>query len=166
MPEALLTYHAHFHSLASYGVILWGASTNAPKVFLKQKRAIRVLAGLHFTDSCRDYFKHYGILTIPSCYILSCLLHFYDIKAEQTRHSEVHNHFTRSRNSFVLPRNRLSRTQNSFHYHATKMYNKLPERFQNLSRKRFKNTMASILKQHAFYDLKEFYACRFNHAGE
>ena len=30
---ALLTYHAHFHSLASYGVILWGASTRWRKMY-------------------------------------------------------------------------------------------------------------------------------------
>ncbi|KAK3933010.1 Chromate transport protein [Frankliniella fusca] len=40
---ALITYHALFHSLLSYGVITWGGSPLTIDIFKLQKRAIRAI---------------------------------------------------------------------------------------------------------------------------
>jgi hypothetical protein len=46
----LMTYFAYFHSTMSYGIIFWGNSSYAIKIFKLQKRIIR---GVKNKDSCR-----------------------------------------------------------------------------------------------------------------
>ncbi|XP_044744908.1 uncharacterized protein LOC123306816 [Coccinella septempunctata] len=62
---ARLTYIANFHSVASYAILFWGSSSEAQRVLLLQKRAIRALFGLGPRDSCREAFRAWGILTVP-----------------------------------------------------------------------------------------------------
>ncbi|XP_044760775.1 uncharacterized protein LOC123318224 [Coccinella septempunctata] len=62
---ARLTYFANFHSVASYAILFWGSSSEAQRVLLLQKRAIRALFGLGPRDSCREAFRAGGILTVP-----------------------------------------------------------------------------------------------------
>jgi hypothetical protein len=38
-----LNYYAHVQSIVSYGIILWGASAHAKKVFILQKKIIRIV---------------------------------------------------------------------------------------------------------------------------
>jgi hypothetical protein len=54
----------------TYGIIFWGNSTEARKVFLLQKRALRIIVGIKCRDSCRHVFKDLKILTLASQYIL------------------------------------------------------------------------------------------------
>ncbi|KAE8752907.1 hypothetical protein FOCC_FOCC000252, partial [Frankliniella occidentalis] len=54
---AIITYHALFHSLLSYGVTTWGGSPRTIDIFKQQKRAIRAIMKLPQRQSCRDYFK-------------------------------------------------------------------------------------------------------------
>ena len=62
-------YFAYFHSIASYGIILWGNSSYNRKIFTLQKRIIRIMMGAHHRTSCRELFKNLEILTVPSQYI-------------------------------------------------------------------------------------------------
>lgn len=66
----LLIYYANFFSRMSYGIIAWGSSSSANRVFVIQKRALRILFGLRKRESCVPAFKKYGLLTLPSLYIL------------------------------------------------------------------------------------------------
>lgn len=70
---AKLTYHSGLHSIATYCIIVWGHSTESQKIFMKLKRALITLLGLNNKTSFREHFKKEGILTIPSCFIFSCL---------------------------------------------------------------------------------------------
>jgi len=38
-------YYAYFHAIMSYGGIFWGQSPDSLKVFLLQKRVIRIMMG-------------------------------------------------------------------------------------------------------------------------
>lgn len=67
------TYFAHFHSLMSYGAILWGNSTESNSVFILQKRAIRILAGIKPVTSCRTRFSQYRIMTLYSLYLFEII---------------------------------------------------------------------------------------------
>jgi len=51
-------YFAYFHSIASYGTIFWGNSSNSKKIFTLQKRIIRIMVGAHPRTSCRRLFKN------------------------------------------------------------------------------------------------------------
>jgi len=68
-------YYSYFHSLISYGIILWGNSSNSLHVFQLQKRAIRIITGSRPRDSCRGLFKKLGILPLVSVYTLSFAIH-------------------------------------------------------------------------------------------
>jgi hypothetical protein len=51
-----LIYHAHVHSVISYGVILWSNSPGAKQVFKLQKKIIRIITHLRYRDSCKKNF--------------------------------------------------------------------------------------------------------------
>lgn len=66
-------YFAHFHSVMSYGVILWGNSTDSHRAFILQKRALRIIDEAKPRTSCRSVFKKHSIMTIYSLYIFEVL---------------------------------------------------------------------------------------------
>jgi hypothetical protein len=66
--------HAHVHSIMSYGIMFWGGSANAQRVFLMQKRIVRVMMNRRPRDSCRKISKRMKIMTFYSQYIYALLL--------------------------------------------------------------------------------------------
>lgn len=66
---SLTIYYAYAYAWFSYGVIMWGNSTDAPSLFILQKKLIRIIFNLHNTDSCKPYFVEHKILTLPCIYI-------------------------------------------------------------------------------------------------
>ena len=58
-------YFAYFHSIASYGIILGGNSSNSKKIFTLKKRIIRIMLGAHPRTSCRRLFKKIRDFHIP-----------------------------------------------------------------------------------------------------
>jgi hypothetical protein len=48
---------AHIHSIISNGIILWGSSSFAYKVFILQKKIIRIIINTSPRDSCIEVFK-------------------------------------------------------------------------------------------------------------
>lgn len=159
--EALLTYFTQFHGRMTYGIILWGSSPDADRIFIKQKYALRVMFGVDRMTSCRPYFKRYGILTAPCCHILECLLYVHKHKNTLLKHSAVHDHQTRTRDKIVIPMHRLKRTQNNYIFHGVKMYNKLPEGVTSLRDEAFKRMVKSLLARNVFYSIDEFMSHRF-----
>jgi hypothetical protein len=49
-----IIYFAHIHTIMSYGIIFWGNSLSAKKVFLLQKKIIRIITNIKPRDSCRE----------------------------------------------------------------------------------------------------------------
>ena len=64
-----IIYYAHVHPILSYGIIFWGNCSFAHKVFIMQKRIIRVLANAGPRDSCRVIFRNTKIFTLYSQYV-------------------------------------------------------------------------------------------------
>jgi hypothetical protein len=60
-----LVYFAYFQSMVKYGIVFWDNSYNLNKVFLLQKRIIRLMLGLSYRSSCKFWFKKLDILTVP-----------------------------------------------------------------------------------------------------
>ncbi|PSN50310.1 hypothetical protein C0J52_10132 [Blattella germanica] len=71
----LSVYYAFIHSHLCYGTSLWGSHSSAFNVFKFQKKAVRIINKAHFRDHCKPIFISDKILTLPSIYILQCLLH-------------------------------------------------------------------------------------------
>ena len=68
-----MIYFAYFHSILEYGIIFWGNSTESKKIFLVQKRIIRIMTGSKTRASCKSLYQSLGILTLTSKYILSLM---------------------------------------------------------------------------------------------
>lgn len=114
---AKMAYHANFHSRATYGIFLWGASTSeVNKIFNLQKKVVRILGDLKHRDSCRKVFKELKILTIPSSYILSCLVYVHSHLSEFNKNNLWHQYETRNAESLMVPYHRLKRCQQDVDY--------------------------------------------------
>lgn len=159
--EALLTYHTQFHSRMTYGIILWGASPEAERVFLKQKRALRALADVGQMTSCRPLFRRYNVLTVTGCYMLECLMYIHNNKHNFLKHSEVHNHNTRFKEKYITPKHRLQKTQNTHVFNGMRLYNNLPQRITSLDGKAFKKIMKHNLTERVVYTFDELLSCQF-----
>jgi hypothetical protein len=70
----LQIYYSLFHSVMSYGIIVWGNSYHSIKIFRMQRRVIRIIMGHRSKDSCRNAFTALEILPLISQYIFSSLV--------------------------------------------------------------------------------------------
>ncbi|KAL1446580.1 hypothetical protein WDU94_009857 [Cyamophila willieti] len=68
-------YYGLFHSIMSYGLLLWGHTPHSTKLFILQKKAIRILARLPYNEHAKPSFINMGIPTLPCMFILQCLIH-------------------------------------------------------------------------------------------
>lgn len=147
-------YFGLFHSLISYGTILWGDSSNSQHVFIMQKRAIRILAGIGSREHCRPYFKQFRILTLASVYILQTVVEIHSCQNHFQRGSDLHNYNTRSAHQLMPPRLRLTKSlRNTLNL---KVYNKVPMSVRCLNLPHFKSKMKRFLLKQAFYSVQEY----------
>jgi dsDNA-binding SOS-regulon protein len=49
-----------------YGIMLWGGDRASDSTIKPQKRVLRVICGVSSCTSCRQIFKDYSVLTLPS----------------------------------------------------------------------------------------------------
>jgi hypothetical protein len=56
-----------------YRIIYWGNTSDSHKVFVIQKKIIRMMMGVGPNHTCRGLFKKLGILPIPCVYLLSLM---------------------------------------------------------------------------------------------
>jgi hypothetical protein len=59
-------YYAHIHTILSYGIIFGEFSTNVKKLFILQKKTVRILSNIGPRDSCREAFKKLEIMMLYS----------------------------------------------------------------------------------------------------
>lgn len=148
-------YFSNFQSVLSYGIIMWGNSSDIIKIFVIQKRALRTMLGLSAKTSCRGHFKSQGILTTTGLYIFKCILFLkkYDHYFEGYRN--LNN--TRRIFPFHFPMCSLVLTQKNVEYMCLKFFNKLPKKLQTLSDFReFKNATRKLLLNLEPYSISEY----------
>jgi len=129
-------YFAYFHSIASYGIIWGGNSSNSKKIFTLQKRIIRIMVGAHPRTSCRRLFKNLEILTAPSQYIYSLMSFVIENQEKFQTNSSVHNINTRNKHNFHRPVANLSCFQKGASYSGTRIFNSLRRSITNLKNER------------------------------
>jgi hypothetical protein len=102
-------YFAHIHSIISYGIIFWGSFSYANKVFILQKKIIRIITNTRPRDSCREVFKSMEIMTLYSQYIYSLVLYTVNNKHLFDTNNEIHKYKTRNNNNLHHPITKLSK---------------------------------------------------------
>jgi hypothetical protein len=152
-------YFAYAHSIMTYGIIFWGYSRYSVKVFMMQKRMIRIMTNLTPRDSCRVMFKELKILPLFSQYIYSVLIYLAGNIQLYTMNKEVHNYNTRNSSNFHIPNANLTKYQKGVYYMGIKLYNQLPIDVKNSVNKQklFGSALKSFLHSNSFYTLQEFY---------
>ena len=58
-------YVAYLHSSLKHGILFWGSTRNLKKVLNCKKRAIRLIANITSTTSCKPCFKKLEIIIVP-----------------------------------------------------------------------------------------------------
>ena len=154
-------YYAIFESHVRYGIIFWGNSskTNVNKILLIQKKAIRVLAGLQYNDSCKEYFVSLGIMTVISLYIYETLLFVKNNLSSLKQDEITHLYGTRGKQTFVRPqKHRTKIFERSVSYSGIKLYNSLPNSVKELKYPLYKMKLKLFFINNCFYTMDDYYA--------
>ena len=152
-----VVYFAYFHSLMTYGIVFWGNSPDAKRIFLAQKRAVRAISGVSSRTSCRPLFSSLGILTLASQYVFSLMSFVVNNISLFPRVSSFHSVNTRQMSNLHLHHTTLTLVQKGVQYSAASIFNKLPQELKNLSTNphAFKSKLKSYLVAHSFYSVEE-----------
>lgn len=155
--DTLLTaYYGLFHPHLSYTILVWGLSPHAHRLFILQKRVIRLIYGIKFRDTCANAFKSYNILTLTCIYLYKMLTFVHSNKIKFEMRTNIHEHDTRHGDHLCLDRHKHSYFQKSPFYSGVKLFNMLPREFRLLELYRFKSKLRLFLGRHAFYSVSEF----------
>lgn len=153
---ARLVYFSYFHSIMSYGILLWGRAADIETVFVLQKRAIRAIYDLRCRESLRELFKEIGILTVAGQYIYENIMYVRKNLSLFLRGCDRHTYNTRNKNKLAMQRFRLSKVSTSFMGHCIRFYNKLPDEKLNMTEKQFKNYIKQTLCKKAYYKVCDY----------
>ena len=157
-----LVYHALFQSHLSYGIMLWGNSSqqNTARVQRQQKKAIRIMARLGHNESCKPYFKQLGLMTVIGLYIYE-ILTFVRSNLNIIQQDPVnHKYDTRNRENYIRPiKQSTAIYEKSVSYSGISLYNILPHDMHQASEKMFKKRLKLFLLENTFYELSEFQNC-------
>ena len=154
--------YGKFYSHLNYGIAFWGG-TQGLEVCRKQKRAVRVVAGLGWRDSCRGVFKKLDFLTLPAIYIYECLCFmashpdYFDLLKPR---AEIRYRFRNANINY--PIHATTAYESGCLYSAVKFYNCLPRSVKDTFEKpTFKERLRLFLVSVECYNVSEYFeACR------
>lgn len=153
----LTFYHSNILSRLRYGIIFWGISPHASRLFKLQKRAVRNIVGATRLQSCKPIFKNLNLLPLPCIYIYEVLVYIKNNLAEFISNSDIHSHDTRNKMNFVIPDHNLSLFEKGPKFVGIKCFNKLPDNLKFISNIRvFKKNLFVYLHDNMFYSVAEF----------
>ena len=95
-----MVYNAYISSLIRYGIILWGGTGASNRVFLLQKRCLRLIMKAS-RNSCRGFFKESGLLTVPCIYVLEIATYAWKNKSAWQTGGDVHHYDTRRHRNVI-----------------------------------------------------------------
>lgn len=150
-------YYAMVYSPISYSIMAWGRSKDMNRVFVNQKRIVRLIFNLDFQESCKPTFIKYKILTIPSIYILKCVLFVRRNLQKYNMNGHCHEYNTRHNEQLRIPLHHTTKFKKSPIYNTTVLYNKLPAYLKSSgTAKKFHSGVKIFLQEGAFYSVQEF----------
>jgi len=151
-----LVYFSLIESHLRYSIVLWGLSSkaNLDRIFIIQKKAIRIMSGLRPGDSCKEKFVELQILTVPSLYIFETVLYVVENNLIQ---AHQHSYSTRyhSLNPSIQHKLKLFETKPS--YAGLKFFTQLPISVREIKDvRKFKGALKNYLIEKCFYSLPGF----------
>jgi hypothetical protein len=160
-----LVYFSYFQSVVKYGIVFWGNSYNLNKVFLLQKRILRIMLGLNYRSSCKFWFKKLDILTVPCLYIFSLAMFVINNPSYFQTNASLHGIDIRQKNKLHKPLYKLPSIQKGIIYTAINVHNKLPSCITQPQHNevRFRNALKKYLLMHTSYIVEEFLSQQLSH---
>lgn len=150
-------YYAYVYSIVSYAIAVWGNSGHAHRIFVGQKRALRIIYNLSYRQSCRETFRGNRILTVPCIYIYKLCSRIHSERNRYRKRSDIHDHDTRNKGNLELVKQNREKYKKSPYYAGITIYNSLPSSLKDIVELRvFKNKLRSILCENAFYSVYDF----------
>jgi hypothetical protein len=147
-------YFAYFQSTLTYGIDMWGQAADRQRIFILQKRVIRIMARVPWDTPARNIFRELKIVTFPGLYILEVA----KVVRRNLNQFKQRSHNSRNRNDLLPNRHRLKKSEQCIWYIGPKIYNKLPKDIKKPDMS--ENIFISKLKEHlidkAFYSVDEF----------
>jgi hypothetical protein len=128
---ARIMYYAYFYPVLKYGIVFWGISKNYKKVFILQKRAIRIQANVSRTTSCKSSCRALKIMTLPCMYIYEILLQFRMSMNNYKTNSMIHLHNTRRKSDLFITGHNSKLFKQSTTYSGIHIYNRLAKEIKN-----------------------------------
>lgn len=158
LKTALATYYAYANAWFSYGIILWGNSTDVSSLFTLQKKLIRILVNIDNRDSCKPHFKNQKILTLTGLYILEVCKFVRNYPQYYKKREDIPTTYNlRYRERLMLPSSNLKMHSDATYTMSVKVYNKLPDRIKTEKKH---NTFIKILREFlinkSYYTLREY----------
>ena len=136
LPKSLLLtlYNSYIHSKLNYCIEAWG---NAPlkylnKVFLFQKKIIRIIHKKPFDHSSAELFKVSKVLTVFQIFKFKILLKAHSSFYTPTNHSHSTIHTRHSQLSLPLPPSKTAAGHRRNVYQESALWNDLPRRLREL----------------------------------
>lgn len=160
---ALMVYHAYICSVIRYGIVVWGNSSEVSRVFIAQKKCLRAIFNINWSDSCRPIFKTHKLLTVPCLYIYEAAKF---LRSNPTLFERKDNTNKRKAThmDFEMPVPKLELYRRSCVYMAPLIYNALPKAITQLPFKKFCAELRRWLLYESFYSINEFFhknSCKF-----
>lgn len=151
-------YYATFYARVRYGIIFWGRSTAIDRVFVAQKRAIRIICNIQRDVSCRTIFRRNNLMTVHGIYIYECVMFLFKNRQYFSDARTDHNYRTRLGDTcYVYPIHRLTKTEKGLYYSCLKLYNKLPLNIRSIdSSSLFRRELRCYLITLEPYSLAEY----------
>jgi hypothetical protein len=130
----------------AYGIIFWGASTSASKVFIVQKKCLRIICNIKPRDSCRKLFRDNQIMTFYSLYLYSLILFVANNKYLFDHNNAFHQYNTRTNKNLHLPSIHLMKYAKGPYVNGIKVFNHFPQTIKDLEHNpvKFKHTLKSF----------------------
>ena len=140
--KAILTqvYYSVAYPYLNYSVCTYAGTYDCylDRIFLLQKRLVRIISNADFYAHTDNLFFRAKILKIYDIYKLNIGIYMYENR-NLNLYERTHSYHTRNRNNLMPTRGRLTVTNNSISTVGPNIWNNIPEEIRNLpSRDSFK----------------------------
>jgi len=130
-------------------------------VFVLQKKAIRILAGVSPRDSCKELhlYETLRMLPLPALYVSQVLVfvkkhpEYYD----KFKFKFTHKYNTRNKNNMKFVHHKTAAFEKGLLFAGQRMFNRIPFALQiEQSQTKFKKLVKDYLLANMFYKISEF----------
>ncbi len=138
----LTLYYSLIYPYLDYGITLWGSAylTYVNKIFLMQKKAVRIISGAKYNDHTNPLFKHLNILKLNDIYELKTAKFMYALNNGSLpmalinmfiTNKNIHTHNTRNRHNPHITMRRTNTASNTIRHKGPSVWYCIPENIKS-----------------------------------